>query len=85
MGNQNSAIKIEIVEVNLNLQSDGTVTLSRDNGDVLAPQPLPDSVWAWNPAGTNGAYERAELQGTVVTYYPAPGFYFQYPIFELRP
>lgn len=73
------------IEVNLNTQSDGTVTLSRSDGRVLSPQPLPGSVWDWVPAGTAGVYERAKLQGTVISYYPVPGYYWQYPIFELRP
>lgn len=73
------------VEVNLNVQSDGSVTLSRSDGLVLAPQPVPGSIWNWNPSGTAGAYEKAKLQGTVISYYPAPGYYWQYPIFELRP
>lgn len=72
-------------EVNINPQPDGSVTVSRADGRVLAPQPLPGSIWDWNPAGTVGAYERAMLVGNIISYTPTTGFYFQYPIFELRP
>jgi hypothetical protein len=78
----------EKIEVTVIPQPDGSVTLTRSDGTVLAPEPVNTPLglpWKWNPNGTHGAYERAMLQGTIISYYPATGFYAQYPIFALRP
>ncbi len=51
-----------------NPQSDGTVTLSQTDGQVISCQP--DGTIQTRPAGTAGAYEKAVIAGSLVTFCP---------------